>query len=282
MIGYIYKIINNINGKVYVGQTININRRKNAHYNQLKNKKHHNKVLQKDFLLYGEDNFSFYYKEYEISNRKELNDLEIKTIEIENSYWNGYNLTLGGEVFPVVNAKLSYKDFCFIYYGCLWRGYTQKIANYLKIDSSTVSAVLRGVSYVDYYIKSLELTQIEKENIQKSFRKIFNIPENKEPDSRRVPNHLTEKEYFYCFCISSSYSRGIDKVLSLYFKKDKSFLYNGLKNKSGKVKTAWDNFKKLNKKEIIEIGIKKYNEWKLKEYSKKELPQSFNDKWLRY
>lgn len=99
MIGYIYKIINNINGKVYVGQTININRRKNAHYNQLKNKKHHNKVLQKDFLLYGEDNFSFYYKEYEISNRKELNDLEIKTIEIENSYWNGYNLTLGGEVF---------------------------------------------------------------------------------------------------------------------------------------------------------------------------------------
>ena len=68
----------------------------------------------------------------------------------------------------------------------------------------------------------------------------------------------------------------------LYFKKDKSFLYNGLKNKSGKVKTAWNNFKKLNKKEIIEIGIKKYNEWNLKEYSKKELSQSFNDKWLRY
>lgn len=282
MIGYIYKIINNINGKVYVGQTINIVRRKNAHYNQLKNKKHHNKALQKDFLLYGENNFSFCYKEYEISNRKELNDLEIKAIEVENSYWNGYNLTLGGEVFPVVNAKLSYEDFCFIYYGCLWKGYTQKIANYLKIDSSTVSSVLRGASYVDYYIKSLKLTEIEKKNIQKSFRKIFNIPEDKEPDSKRVPSHLTEKEYFYCFCISSSYSRGIDKVLSLYFEKDKSFLYNGLKNKSGKVKTAWNNFKKLNKKEIIEIGIKKYNEWNLKEYTKKELPQSFNDKWLRY
>lgn len=94
MIGYIYKIINNINGKVYVGQTINIVKRKNAHYNQLKNKKHHNKALQKDFLLYGENNFSFCYKEYEISNRKELNDLEIKAIEVENSYWNGCGIKI--------------------------------------------------------------------------------------------------------------------------------------------------------------------------------------------
>lgn len=58
MIG-IYKIENVINGKKYIGSAINIDIRLKRHINDLKNKKHVNIHLQREYNKYGIENFIF-------------------------------------------------------------------------------------------------------------------------------------------------------------------------------------------------------------------------------
>src|SRR5574344_2847508 len=55
----IYKIENKINGKVYIGESLDIYNRWNTHIKDLNNKCHHSYKLQEDWDKYGEDNFEF-------------------------------------------------------------------------------------------------------------------------------------------------------------------------------------------------------------------------------
>jgi group I intron endonuclease len=55
----IYEIINVINDHSYIGQSIDIEGRKNQHFNILGRGKHHNPHLQYAFNEYGEENFVF-------------------------------------------------------------------------------------------------------------------------------------------------------------------------------------------------------------------------------
>ena len=93
--GYIYKITNSINGKVYIGQTIiGFDKR---YKGSIKNT--HNEHLKRAIEKYGEENFII-EKEYDFANsQEELNELEIKYIYEFNSIDNrcGYNKTTGGE-----------------------------------------------------------------------------------------------------------------------------------------------------------------------------------------
>lgn len=96
MIG-IYKIENKVNGKVYIGQSIDIDKRRKQHLGDLNNGIHHNKHLQSAWDKYGEENFTFkVVEECEVEN---LNQKEIYWIDSYDSYINknGYNLTLGGD-----------------------------------------------------------------------------------------------------------------------------------------------------------------------------------------
>lgn len=279
MKGYIYQIINKVDGRRYVGQTINLHKRKQTHFSKLRNNKHPNILLQQAWNEWGEENFSFEYEEIEIKDENTLNEAEINTIAKYNSYLNGYNRTPGGQG-GILKRKLSYEDFCFIYYGCQWQGMTEKIGKYLGIDSSTISSILREKSHSDYLIRSKQLSKQEIKDIQIKFRKIFNIPLDKEKDDNRIPSHISEEEYFYCFCIASTYGRGIETALGRYFEKHKSFLSNGMKGKlKGKVFTARESFLKLSKEECERIGEEKFKEWELDKYSKIEIKRESNDKW---
>ena len=61
----VYKIVNKINGKIYVGSTVDLEKRKREHFNDLKGNKHCNKHLQRAFNKYNkEDNFIFEILEY--------------------------------------------------------------------------------------------------------------------------------------------------------------------------------------------------------------------------
>ena len=95
MIG-IYKIENLLNGKVYVGQSINIEQRIYRHKkNYLNpNRVEFNKPLYRAFRKYGIDNFSF--EVLQICNKESLNKLELYYISIYNSNNNkhGYNVSL--------------------------------------------------------------------------------------------------------------------------------------------------------------------------------------------
>ena len=93
-VGTIYIITNLINGKQYVGQTINFKERKRNHL-KTKNKKTH---LYKAFKLYGLNNFKFEEFISVISNTKNLYSLEMEIIQKLNTYGgNAYNETFGGE-----------------------------------------------------------------------------------------------------------------------------------------------------------------------------------------
>ena len=68
MVGYIYRITNKVTGQHYIGQTVDINRRKRTHFNSLKRQDHDNPKLQASWNKYGEDNFEFESWEFQIDN----------------------------------------------------------------------------------------------------------------------------------------------------------------------------------------------------------------------
>ena len=55
----IYMIQNKVNGKIYIGQGVDIERRWKDHKRELKGNRHHNTHLQNSWNINGEDNFEF-------------------------------------------------------------------------------------------------------------------------------------------------------------------------------------------------------------------------------
>lgn len=55
----IYKIINIVNNKFYVGSAVDLKRRKTRHFCELRNNKHNNKYLQASWNKHGEQAFVF-------------------------------------------------------------------------------------------------------------------------------------------------------------------------------------------------------------------------------
>ena len=93
---WVYKIKNNINGKVYVGQTTRGALRWQRHLLYLKGKYHANVHLQEDFDKYGEDAFEWtILKEFESEDKELLLLEEARTIQqcIQDGV-DLYNLTL--------------------------------------------------------------------------------------------------------------------------------------------------------------------------------------------
>ena len=96
MIG-IYKIKNLINGKIYVGQSNNIERRFAQHKSPYEQARFSDKPLYKAFLKYGIENFDFSI--IEECSIEQLNDREKFWISELNTliHQNGYNITSGGD-----------------------------------------------------------------------------------------------------------------------------------------------------------------------------------------
>lgn len=93
-VGIIYGWYNTKNEKWYIGQTVDENGRYNSHIRLSLNNDntHFHRALRK----YGLDNFVYCVLEDNIL-RENLNLREIWWIEYYDSYYNGYNMTLGGD-----------------------------------------------------------------------------------------------------------------------------------------------------------------------------------------
>ena len=71
----IYIITNKVNGKVYIGQSKQLNQRYSGHLYRINRKEHHNEILQRAFDKYGADNFEYNILE-EIIDERLLNERE--------------------------------------------------------------------------------------------------------------------------------------------------------------------------------------------------------------
>lgn len=94
----IYKIINIVNNKIYIGSTIDIDKRWWRHKNLLNRNKHHCHHLQRAWIKYGESNFIL-----EI-----LENVDIDNLLIKEQYW--FNI-LNPEYnsCPMAGSSLGYK-----------------------------------------------------------------------------------------------------------------------------------------------------------------------------
>jgi group I intron endonuclease len=88
----IYKIKNIINNKVYIGSSVDIEKRWFIHLNSLKNGKHHSKKLQNSTKKYGIENFLF--EVVEECSEKTLIERELYWVSKFDSFENGYNMVL--------------------------------------------------------------------------------------------------------------------------------------------------------------------------------------------
>lgn len=98
---YVYKIINTVNGKSYIGITKNIESRFAFHrtrYNKRTKKEYLEKPLYKAFRKYGIENFKFLV----LYEGLTLEDAKKKEVELIKKFKtltheNGYNITQGGD-----------------------------------------------------------------------------------------------------------------------------------------------------------------------------------------
>ena len=92
----IYEIINKVNKKRYIGQSVDVYKRWHGHKNKLNSNSHRNSYLQHAWNKYGEDNFEFNLI-LECSE-SELDDMEKYYISLHNTCDRscGYNIDDGG------------------------------------------------------------------------------------------------------------------------------------------------------------------------------------------
>lgn len=112
MIG-VYKITNTINGKVYIGEALNIIGRWSKHIKDLEKGIHHSVDLQIDYYIYGIECFKFEVIQVIDSNLDDiivkclLYILEDKYIKQYNSIKDGYNSQDTLDVILRKNAKFN-------------------------------------------------------------------------------------------------------------------------------------------------------------------------------
>lgn len=97
MVG-IYAITNMINGKIYIGQSVDIKDRFAHHKSMLRHNRHENDYLQKAWNKYGESNFEF--KILTECSEEEMDNIERDYIQKYDSMNRdkGYNFESGGSL----------------------------------------------------------------------------------------------------------------------------------------------------------------------------------------
>lgn len=164
MNGIIYKITNKINGKVYIGQTIQSLKdrwyrhcaKKNLSDNEM------NMHIKRAILKYGKENFTI--EILEECNSTLLNERERFYISYFNSYQDGYNSTLGGQdgAKPLQTSNEIQKEVVELY-KC---GFSLRtIGKEYNIDKTTVKGILIKYNIPLNTTRTYKLSQEDREEI---------------------------------------------------------------------------------------------------------------------
>lgn len=188
---YIYKITNQINGKIYIGKTLKtIPERWKEHCLDYKKERCEKRPLYDAMNKYGVKNFTI--EEVEECLPDVLNDKEVYWIEQYGSFKYGYNATKGGD-------GKHYADYDLIYNLYKEGKNLIEISRILNYSEDTISKALNNfnISHEErvkqsrnYCRKSVLMIDKETDKILKIFASIkeagefFNIPRSRQ--------HITE------------------------------------------------------------------------------------------
>jgi group I intron endonuclease len=132
----VYGIRNSINGKWYIGESVNIKYRKSKHFSTLKYNCHKNDYLQRSWNKYGKEVFEFIILELCLEESLEAKEKEWIAKYKSNDFEYGYNLTDGGNVGKKMKeeskSKLSdsiKKHWLFNTHPMLGKNHTQEAKN---------------------------------------------------------------------------------------------------------------------------------------------------------
>ena len=166
MNGFIYKITNNLNNKVYIGQTIQKPiERFYQHCAKKCDKYILNMVIHKAIFKYGKDNFTF--EVIEEVPKQQLNEREEYWIKYYNSYTDGYNSTKGGQKgnkpFKNIDNKVIIEQY--------QQGKSLRtIGKMFNIDKATVKSILIRNNIKLRTTRTYKLSQEDRANIISDFK----------------------------------------------------------------------------------------------------------------
>lgn len=196
MVG-IYKIENLVNGHKYIGQSNNIIKRWNREKCSAFLEKDHSYdyPLSRALRKYGIENFSFeVIEECSIDN---LNEREKYWISYYDTFYNGYNQTLGGDsskncpkekIIGIIN-DLENTDM-----------YHREIAEKWQISQEMV----QGINTGRYWFQENKDYPLQKKHKGKS--------------QHIINNQVINKKHYYCEICGAEISRGAKLCLSCYQK----------------------------------------------------------------
>lgn len=161
MRGFIYKITNNVNGKVYIGQTIQtIKERFYQHCATKCSDSVLNMAIHKAIKKYGKSNFTI--EVIEEVDKDSLNDREKFWIEYYNSYNNGYNSTRGGQDGFTHCKELDAESIIKEYNS---GKSLRSIGNTFKVDKQTIKDLLIRNNITLRTTRSYKLSQTDRISI---------------------------------------------------------------------------------------------------------------------
>jgi len=100
----VYSITNLINGKIYIGSSVDIKQRHYEHISDLRRNVHHSIHLQRAWNKYSEDDFKFEIIELVIDNDKLL-----EREQYWMDYYNCYHRDYGYNLHKIAGSPLGYK-----------------------------------------------------------------------------------------------------------------------------------------------------------------------------
>lgn len=161
MRGFIYKITNNVNNKVYIGQTIQtIKERFYQHCATKCSESVLNMAIHKAIKKYGKSNFTI--EVIEEVDKDSLNDREKFWIEYYNSYNNGYNSTRGGQDGSTHCKELDTESIIKEYNS---GKSLRSIGNTFKVDKQTIKDLLIRNNIALRTTRSYKLSQTDRISI---------------------------------------------------------------------------------------------------------------------
>lgn len=182
---YIYKITNKINGKVYIGKTLNsIQKRWREHLIDSKKRRCEKRPLYSAINKYGEENFEI--EQIEECSHDILNERECYWIEYFGSFKNGYNATVGGDGRPYLDYDLIYNTYIKI-------NSISKTAELCQCSKDSVIKILKnkGLTTQDFIKNSSKTVTMLDKNTEEIL-KIFPSAREASKFLNKTPQHIRD------------------------------------------------------------------------------------------